>query len=133
MKLRIVEKEPPAPAQEPSNEGRHAQEILPFEQYEILRPRLRPLFIAEKERRRLAVDEHLTLLFENGRTVRYQIEEMLRTERITAEDAIRMRSTPINELLPRPGELTATMLIEYPDTGERDVMLRRLNAASSLV
>jgi hypothetical protein len=36
-------------------------------------------------------------------------------------------------LLPRPGELTATMLIEYPDTGERDVMLRRLNAASSLV
>jgi len=79
MKLRIVEKEPPAPAQEPSNEGRHAQEILPFEQYEILRPRLRPLFIAEKERRRLAADEHLTLLFENGRTVRYQIEEMLRT------------------------------------------------------
>ena len=79
------------------------------------------------------MDEHLTLLFENGRTVRYQIEEMLRTERITAEDAIRMRSTPINELLPRPGELTATMLIEYPDTGERDVMLRRLNAASSLV
>ena len=63
----------------------------------------------------------------------YQIEEMLRTERITAEDAIRHEIDTYNELLPRPGELTATMLIEYPDTGERDVMLRRLNAASSLV
>ena len=58
---------------------------------------------------------------------------MLRTERITAEDAIRHEIDTYNELLPRPGELTATMLIEYPDTGERDVMLRRLNAASSLV
>jgi hypothetical protein len=63
----------------------------------------------------------------------YQIEEMLRTERITAEDAIRHEIDTYNELLPRPGELTATMLIEYPDAGERDVMLRRLNAASSLV
>jgi hypothetical protein len=58
---------------------------------------------------------------------------MLRTERITAEDAIRHEIDTYNELLPRPGELTATMLIEYPDAGERDVMLRRLNAASSLV
>ncbi len=57
---------------------------------------------------------------------------MLRTERITAEDAIRHEIDTYNELLPRPGELTATMLIEYPDAGERDVMLRRLNAASSL-
>jgi hypothetical protein len=72
-------------------------------------------------------------LFKNGRTVWYQIEEMLRTERITAEDAIRHEIDTYNELLPRPGELTATMLIEYPDAGERDVMLRRLNAASSLV
>ena len=77
--------------------------------------------------------EHLTLLFENGRTVWYQIDEILRTELITAEDAIRHEIDTYNELLPRPGELTATMLIEYPDGGERDVMLRRLNAASSLM
>ena len=128
-----VEKEPPAPAQEPRNEGRHAQRNSAVRAVRDLRPRLRPLFIAERERRRLAVGEHLTLLFENGRTVWYQIEEMLRTERITAEDAIRHEIDTYNELLPRPGELTTTMLIEYPDTGERDVMLRRLNAASSLV
>src|ERR1700689_2890900 len=51
------------------------KEILGYEQYEILRPRLRPLFIAEKERRRLAVGAHLSLLFENGATVWYQVAE----------------------------------------------------------
>jgi hypothetical protein len=44
----------------------------------------------------------------------YQIEEMLRTERITAEDAIRHEIDTYNELLPRPGELTATMLYRVP-------------------
>jgi len=102
------------------------KEIIPFEQYEILRPRLRPLFIAEKERRRLALGEHLTLLFENGQTVWYQVEEMIRSERISAEDAIRHEIDTYNELLPRPGELTATMLIEYADEAQRDVALREL-------
>jgi len=102
------------------------KEILPFEQYELLRPRFRPLFIAEKERRRLAVGEHVTLLFENGATVWYQVEEMLRTERISAEPAIRHEIDTYNELLPRPGELSATMLIEYSDAHERDAALREL-------
>jgi len=102
------------------------KEILPFEQYEILRPRLRPLIIAEKERRRLAVGDHLTLLFENGQTVWYQVEEMVRSERISAEDAIRHEIDTYNELLPRPGELTATMLLEYTDEAERNVAFRAL-------
>lgn len=102
------------------------KEILPFEQYEILRPRLRPLFIAEKNRRRFAVGDHLTLLFENAQTVWYQIEEMIRTERISEEAAIRHEIDTYNELLPRPGELTATMLIEYPDAHQRDTALREL-------
>ncbi|HEX3409323.1 MAG TPA: DUF3501 family protein [Candidatus Binataceae bacterium] len=102
------------------------KEILPFAQYEILRPRLRPLIIAEKERRRLAVGEHLTLLFENGQTVWYQVEEMVRSERISNEDAIRHEIDTYNELLPRPGELTATMLLEYGDEVERDAALRAL-------
>ncbi len=102
------------------------KEIIPYEQYEILRPRLRPLIIAEKERRRLAVGEHLTLLFENGQTVWYQVEEMVRSERIRDEDAIRHEIDTYNELLPRPGELTATMLIEYSDDAQRDYALRAL-------
>lgn len=102
------------------------KEILPFEQYEILRPRLRPLFIAEKDRRRFSVSEHLTLLFENGQTVWYQIQEMIRTERLTDETAIRHEIDTYNELLPRPNELSATMLIEYPDAASRDSALRAL-------
>ncbi|HJU27753.1 MAG TPA: DUF3501 family protein [Candidatus Binataceae bacterium] len=102
------------------------KEILPFEQYEILRPRLRPLFIAEKDRRRFALCDHLTLLFENGQTVWYQIQEMIRTERIVDEDAIRHEIDTYNELLPRPNELSATMLIEYPDAASRDAALRAI-------
>ena len=102
------------------------KEILPFEQYDVLRPRLRPLFIADKERRRLVLGEHITLLFENGATVWYQVEEMLRTERISDEAAIRHEIDTYNELLPRPGELSATMLIEYSNAQERDAALREL-------
>jgi hypothetical protein len=102
------------------------KEILPFQQYEILRPRLRPLFIAEKNRRRLAVGDHMTLLFENGRTVWYQVEEMLRAEKISDDAAIRHEIDTYNELLPKLGELAATMLLEFPDVQQRDVALRQL-------
>ena len=102
------------------------KEILPATQYDILRPRLRPLFIAAKERRRLALGGHITLLFENGQSVWYQVQEMIRTERLTAEDAIRHEIDTYNELLPRSGELAATMLIEYPEPAERDHHLREL-------
>jgi hypothetical protein len=102
------------------------KEILPFQQYELLRPRLRPLFIAEKDRRRLAVCDHVTLLFENGQTVWYQVQEMLRTERIVVESAIRHELDTYNELIPRSGEFVATMLIEYADAAARDSALREL-------
>jgi hypothetical protein len=101
------------------------KEILPLEQYEILRPRLRPLFIAEKDRRRLAVGDHVTILFENARTVWYQVHEMVRSEHITNTDAIRHEIDTYNELLPRPGELSATFLIEF-EQNERDKALRQL-------
>lgn len=102
------------------------KEILPVDQYEILRPRLRPLIIADKERHRLAIGSNITLLFENDQSVWYQIQEMVRTERLTAEDAIRHEIDTYNELLPRSGELAATMLIEYPEPQERDIKLREL-------
>jgi hypothetical protein len=101
-------------------------EILPYEQYEKLRPLLRPLFIAEKDRRRLAVGEHVTLLFENAQTVWYQVQEMLRSESITAEAGIAHELDTYNELLPGPNELAATMLIEFADPAQRDENLREL-------
>ena len=101
------------------------KDIIPFEQYETLRPLLRPLFIAEKDRRRLSVTDHITLLFENVQTVWYQVEEMLRTERICAE-AIEHEIDTYNEMIPGAGALSATLLIEFPEAGERDAALKRL-------
>ncbi len=101
-------------------------DLLPLADYERLRPRLRPLFIHEKDRRRLAVGSHLTLLFENEQTVWYQVQEMIRAERITAPDAIRHELETYNELLPAPGQVKATLLIEYAEPAERDAALRRL-------
>jgi uncharacterized protein DUF3501 len=101
-------------------------QIMPYDQYERLRPLLRPLFIAEKNRHRLAVGPHLTLLFENVQTVWYQIQEMLRSERIDSEEGIAHELDTYNELLPGPNELAATMLIEFADTSQRDENLRKL-------
>ena len=101
-------------------------QILPYDLYEKLRPLLRPLFIAEKDRRRLAVGPHLTLLFENAQTVWYQVQEMLRSERITSEEGIAHELDTYNELLPGPNELAATMLIEFTDPAQREENLRKL-------
>lgn len=103
-----------------------AHEVLPVTVYERARTILRPLCMAEKDRRRLAVGDHLTLLFENRRTVWYQIEEVLRVERIFEDAQINHEIATYNELLPKPGELSATMLIEYSDDAERDAELKRL-------
>lgn len=102
------------------------EETLSYADYERVRPRLRPLFIHEKDRRRLAVGSHLTLLFENAQTVWYQIHEMIRTEQMRSADAIRHEIETYNDLLPSADALSATMLIEYERSAERDAALRRL-------
>jgi hypothetical protein len=102
------------------------EEILPLADYDRVRNRLRPLFIHEKERRRLHVGAHLTFIFENAQTAWYQVEEMIRTEKMTERDAIQHEIDTYNELLPAAGELTATLLIEYAEPRERDAALERL-------
>lgn len=102
------------------------ESILAFEDWVRVRNVLRPLFILEKERRRCALGENMTLLFENLQTVWYQIEEMLRVERIVEPEAVQHEIDTYNGLLPAAGELSATLMIEYPDSRERDVALRRL-------
>ncbi len=101
-------------------------QILPCDQYDKLRPLLRPLFIAEKDRHRLAVGPHLTMLFENTRTVWYQVQEMLRSEHVESEDGIAHELDTYNELLPGPNEIAATLLIEFTDAATRDENLRKL-------
>ena len=75
-------------------------EILALADYERVRDRLRPLFIHEKERRRLHVGSHLTFIFENAQTAWYQIEEMIRSEKMTERDAIQHEIDTYNELIP---------------------------------
>ena len=103
-----------------------ASDLLGFEQWEKVRTVLRPLFIHEKERRRLAVGSHLTFLFENTATVWYQIQEMIRSEQMTDAAAINHEIDTYNELIPARGEISATLLIEFAEAKERDAALRRL-------
>ena len=102
------------------------EETLSLADYERVRPRLRPLFIHEKNLRRLAVGSHLTFLFENAQTVWYQVQEMIRTEQMRTPEAIAHELETYNELLPSADALSATLLIEYERTPERDGALRRL-------
>jgi hypothetical protein len=101
-------------------------EICNIADYELERRTLRPRMIALKDRRRVRVGEHLTLLFENRETVRYQIQEMMRIERIVDLAAIRHEVETYNELIPPEGGLSACLLIEYAEAEERDAKLREL-------
>jgi hypothetical protein len=90
-------------------------DILGFNAYENVRQELRQKIIALKKIRRIPVGEKISLVFENRDTVIFQIQEMLRAERITDLDKIREEITVYNELIPPPGELSATLFIEIED------------------
>src|SRR5437867_2541155 len=89
-------------------------EVKDLVEYEKVRDAMRARTIELKRNRRVAVGESLTFLFENRDTVLFQIQEMVRTERIVDEARIQEEIDAYNALLPGPGELSATMFIEIP-------------------
>jgi hypothetical protein len=101
-------------------------EILDLGAYEQIRDRFRARVIEEKKRRRVALGSNMTVLFENHDTVLYQIQEMLRTERITAEKAVMHEIETYNDLVPGQDELSATIFVEYDERAERERMLEQL-------
>ncbi len=101
-------------------------EICNIAEYEVEREQWRPRVLAIKERRRVRLGDHITFLFENRETVRYQIQEMMRIERIVRPRDIAHEVATYNELIPSPGELSATMLLEYETADERAVKLTEL-------
>jgi hypothetical protein len=101
-------------------------ELLGLADYETIRERFRNRVIALKARRRIALGPNVTLTFENHDTVLLQVQEMLRTERISGERAIEHELATYNELIPPPGALSATMFIEYTDVDLRREMLQKL-------
>lgn len=100
--------------------------LMPLEQYARERPAFRARVLAHKQNRSLALGDHLTLMFEDELTIRYQIQEMLRIEKIFEEDGIQGELEAYNPLVPDGGNFKATLLIEYPDVEERRIMLARL-------
>lgn len=98
-------------------------EILPLGDYEAIRPHFRARVIEEKRPRRFSLGQHLSGVFENRDTVLLQIQEMLRTERITSESGIQHEIETYNELLPGPDEVSMTCFVEIADKALRDQKL----------
>lgn len=102
------------------------ESLMTLEAYHKARPEFRRKVIAHKKRRSVPLGEHVTLLFEDELTIRYQVQEMLRIEKIFEEDGIVHELESYNPLVPDGRNLKATMLIEYEDPAVRAAALRRL-------
>lgn len=98
-------------------------EVMDLADYETVRDRFRARVIQEKKARRVRLGEHASCVFENRDTVLLQIQEMLRTERITREAAIVHEIETYNELIPNEHELSATILLEIEDKDVRERFL----------
>jgi hypothetical protein len=101
-------------------------ELLGLADYEQIRAQFRTRIIGEKKERRVFVGDEISVLFENHDTALFQIQEMLRTERITKEAAISHELETYNELVPGDAELSATMFVEIVDASTRDRRLAEL-------
>jgi hypothetical protein len=102
------------------------ESLMTLEAYAKARPEFRKKVIEHKKARTLALGEHLTLIFEDELTVRYQVQEMLRIEKIFEEEGIRHELDAYTPLIPDGRNFKATMLIEYTDVEERKRELARL-------
>lgn len=101
-------------------------DLMTLEAYSKARSEFRRRVMAHKRPRRVALGEHVTLAFEDRLTMQYQVQEMLRAERIFEEDGIREELDAYNPLIPDGNNWKATMMIEFPDERERRAALRRL-------
>jgi hypothetical protein len=100
-------------------------DILDYLTYADQREAIRSSAMAAKALRRVHLGPHLTFLFENPETIRYQVLEMVRVEQMVRESDIRHELDTYNAVLGGAGELGCTLLIEIPDPADRDLLLRR--------
>src|SRR2546422_9349667 len=107
-------------------------EILHLVEYERVRETRRREIIELKKPRRVSVGRYLTFVFENRETVWFQVQEMVRAERIVDDAKIAEEVEVYNALLPEPGELAATMLIEITASAEIKPVLRSEEHTSEL-
>ena len=100
--------------------------LMTLEAYSKWRKQHKAEVIAHRKLRSARLGEHVTLQFEDETTIRYQIQEMLRLEKMIEEDAIRDEVDTYAPLVPDGSNWKATMMIEYPDVNERQRELARL-------
>lgn len=100
--------------------------LLTLEDYAKIRKQKRTEIIAHKKSRKIKLGEHITLIFEDEITIRYQIQEMLHIERIFQENEIIHELETYLPLVPDGTNWKATMMIEYPDPTERAAQLAQL-------
>jgi hypothetical protein len=101
-------------------------DLLSLEQYAEQRKAFRVEVMEHKQLRRVALGKHITLLFEDRLTIQYQIQEMLRVERIFEPEGIADELNAYNPLIPDGSNLKATLLIEFEDVEERQRALQEL-------
>ncbi len=109
------------------------ESLMTLEAYARARNDFRARVIAHKKARSVHLGEHVTLLFEDELTMRYQVQEMLRIERIFEERGIDDELAAYNPLVPDGHNLKATMLIEYDDAEERKLALESMKGIEDRV
>jgi hypothetical protein len=102
------------------------RDLMSLEQYATERARLRSEVIVHKQRRNVQVGPNMTWCFEDRTTIRYQILEMLRAERIFESEGIQGELDAYNPLIPDGSNWKVTLLLEFPDSDERRIALERL-------
>lgn len=108
-------------------------EVLSIGDYEAIRAQFRARIIEEKRHRRFSLGDRAFGVFENHDTALLQIQEMLRTERITREGAILHEIETYNELVPGDRELSCTILVTVDDKEERDRFLAQLQGVERTI
>jgi hypothetical protein len=101
-------------------------DLLPLEQYARQRGDFRARVMAHKNKRRVQIGPNATLYFEDRLTMHYQVQEMLRAERIFEEEGIRDELDSYNPLIPDGQNWKATFMLEFPEIGERQNALARM-------
>ncbi len=100
--------------------------LMPLETYARVRPEFRAKVIAHKKDRAIQLGANVTLIFEDELTIRYQVQEMLRAEKIFEQAGIIDELGAYNPLIPDGSNWKATMMIEYPEENERRIKLSQL-------
>jgi hypothetical protein len=109
------------------------EDLMSLEEYDQARPGFRQKVMAHKKNRLVRLDEHAALYFEDRLTMQYQIQEMLRIEKIFDAAGIQEELDAYNPLIPDGSNWKVTFMLEYPDVEERKRMLARLQGIEEKV